>query len=124
MLTITRVKYAILSASKELSALIVGKHPLHFLVVSQMVEDMSALSTLYVDAALVTVQMAMANGPILESSVLESANDMESLLSRLLGLHLILLDPSISKLLGLYFTHLEAEVSYLHLSEWCECCRC
>ena len=46
MLTITRVKYAMLSASKELSALIVGQHPLHFLVVGQMVENMSPLSTL------------------------------------------------------------------------------
>ena len=82
-----------------------------------MAEDMSALSTLYVGAALVTVQVAMTDGPILESSVLESANDMESLLGRLLRLHLILLDPFISKLLRLYFTHLEAEVCNLHLSE-------
>ena len=117
MLTITRIKYAMLSASKELSALIVGQHPLHFLVVSQMAEDMSALSTLYVDAALVTVQMAMADGPVLESSILEGANDMEPLLGRLFRLHLILLDSSFSKLLGLYSTHFEAEVSYLHLCE-------
>ena len=117
MLTITRIKYAALSTSKELSAFIVGQHPLHFLVVSQMVENMSALSTLYVGAALVTVQMAMADGPVLESSVLEGANDMEPLLGRLLRLHLILLDSSISKSLGLYFTHLEAEMSYLHLCQ-------
>ena len=89
-----------------------------------MGEGMSALSTLYVGAALVTVQMAMADSPVLESSVLEGANDMESLLGRLFRLHLILLDPSISKLLGPYFSHFEAELGYLHLCEresrcWC-----
>ena len=89
-----------------------------------MAENMSALSTLYVGAALVTVQVAMADGPIFEGSVLEGADDVEPLLSRFFRLHLILLDPSTGKLLGPYFTHLEAEVSYLHLSEWCECCRC
>ena len=82
-----------------------------------MAQDMSALSTLYVGAALVAVQVTMTNGPVLEGSVLEGANDMESLLSRLFGLHLILLDPSISELFGLYFTHLEAEVCYLQLCE-------
>ena len=84
---------------------------------------MSALSTLYVGAALVTVQVAMTNGPILESSVLEGANDMEPLLSRLLRLHLILPDSFFRKQFSLNFAHFETEVSYLDLGEgescWC-----
>ena len=65
----------------------------------------------------------MADGPILESSVLEGADNMEPLLSCLFRLKLILFDSPLCKLFGLYFTHLQTEVSCLHFNEcrwwWC-----
>ena len=68
------------SGSEELSALVVRQEALHLLMVRQVVEQVPALRSLQVAAALVPVQMAVAHCMVLEASILQGANHEESLL--------------------------------------------
>ena len=65
--------------------------------------------------ALVSVQMAVSNGMILEATIAQATNDEESLLCRFFCLELELLDTTLIVKLGSDFAHLEAEVGGWHL---------
>ena len=64
----------------------IGKHALHLLVVGEMLKNVSLLGSLQIPVALVTVQMTMSDGVVLEGTVREGTNNHEALLSCLLGL--------------------------------------
>jgi len=64
----------------------IGKHALHLLVVGEMLKNVSLLGSLQIPVALVTVQMTMSDGVVLEGTVREGTNNHEALLSCFLGL--------------------------------------
>ena len=64
----------------------IGKHALHLLVVGEMLKNVSLLGSLQIPVALVTVQMTMSDGVVLEGTVSQGTYNHEALLSCLLGL--------------------------------------
>ena len=61
---------------------------------------MPPLRRLEVPCALVSQQMSVSDGPVLESALAEGANDVETLLDGLFGFEFVFLDLATCKLLG------------------------
>ena len=77
---------------------------------------MSALGSFQVSVALVTVQMTVPNGVILEATIPQASNNEESFLCRLLCLELKFLHTTLVMKFGFDSAHFEAEVGGWHLS--------
>ena len=91
----------------------IGEEPLHLFVVCQVVQSVPPLGGLQVASRLVSVQVTMAHGVVLEGTVGEGAYDTESLLRSFHCLQLVLLDAFLSLKLGSHLAHLNTEVSPL-----------
>ena len=85
-------------------------------MVRQMLQNVPSLGSFKVSMTLVPVEMAMADGMVLECTIGKCANDSEALLGRFFRLQLVLFDSLLTLLLSLDFSHLNAE-----LGHWCLC---
>ena len=86
-------------------------------MVGQVIQSVSPLRSLQVTMALVPVQMAMANGVVLERTVHKRPNDSETLLCCLHCLQLELLDLLLGEALSSDLSHFEGEVEGRYLCQ-------